>query len=88
MVASLKEKGKSQVQQTIRPFLTMCVLLDSSCWMLRPETLGADLREPVRSNHRRRPSFEASKPPQSRQTPPTLDIASEPALSKGILYVA
>ena len=86
-------KGKREIawfsSNDPAPFLTMCVRLlirAVGCSVQRRWAQICASRS--RSNHRRRPKLEASKPLTVTQTPPTLDIASEPALSERNNYMS
>jgi capsular exopolysaccharide synthesis family protein len=81
-------KGKREIAWFSRndpvPFLTMCVRL-----LIR--AVGCSVQRSwaqICASHRRRPKVVASKPRTATQTPPTLDIASEPALSERNNYMS
>ena len=81
-------KGKREIAWFSRndpvPFLTMCVRL-----LIR--AVGCSVQRSwaqICASHRRRPKVVASKPRTATQTPPTLDIASEPVLSERNNYMS
>jgi len=81
-------KGKREIAWFSRndpvPFLTMCVRL-----LIR--AVGCSVQRSwaqICASHRRRPKVVASKPRTATQTPPTLDITSEPVLSERNNYMS